>query len=81
MTASGDGELTGDGGEDKFHLIAQPDQDGDCDDGNKSEDQGVLGQGLAPLAFLGSPDFLLVVHDVILTFSNVKSARRGMKIV
>ena len=46
VTASRNGQLAGDRGEDDLQLIAEPDQDRNGDDGNKSEDQGVLDEGL-----------------------------------
>jgi hypothetical protein len=47
VAAAGDGELTGDGGEEHFDFIAEPNEDGDGDDGNEGEDEGILDQGLA----------------------------------
>jgi hypothetical protein len=50
VAASGDRELAGNRGEDGLHLIAQRDQDRDGDNGNESENQGVLNESLAFLA-------------------------------
>jgi hypothetical protein len=52
VTAFGDRKLAGDRGKDALELIAEPEEDGNGHDGNKSQDQGVLDQGLA---FSGSP--------------------------
>jgi hypothetical protein len=46
VTASRNGQLAGDRGEDDLQLIAEPDQDRNGDDGNKSQDQGVFDEGL-----------------------------------
>jgi len=68
VTASGIRELAVDRCEDGFDFISEPDQDGDGDDGNKSQDQGVLDEGLAFFApFLAECFF--VVHPTILSFS------------
>jgi hypothetical protein len=52
VTAFGDRKLAGDRREDEFYFTAKPDQNRDGDDGNKSQDQGVLDERLA---FSGSP--------------------------
>jgi hypothetical protein len=80
VAASGSRELAGDGAEDFLHFIAEPDQDGDRDDGNKSEDQGILDESLAPLAFSASARMLRKFHHLILTIDDFLSARRRMKI-
>ena len=75
MTTAGHRELTGDGGEDEFDLISKPDQNRDRNDGNESENQGVLGESLAAFAFLGPAEVSIGFHDLILSFSQKKSAR------
>jgi hypothetical protein len=50
VAASRDCELTGNGREYAFDLVAQGDQDRDGDHGNESENQGVLHESLALLA-------------------------------
>jgi hypothetical protein len=47
VTASRNCELAGNRCEDALDLIAEPDQNRDGDNGNKSQDQGVLDQSLA----------------------------------
>jgi hypothetical protein len=47
VAASRNSELARDRGEDALDLIAKPDQNRDGDDGNKSQDQGILDKGLA----------------------------------
>ena len=80
VTASGVRELAVDGREDDLDFIPEPDQDRDGDDGNKSQDQGVFDEGLAFFApFLAESFF--TVHEIIVAFSRLKSARRWMKIV
>jgi hypothetical protein len=69
VAAAGNRELAGDGGEDDFDFIAQPDQHRDGDDGNKSEDQGVLDESLAfPPLPPATADYLFVIHDLIISF-------------
>ena len=59
MAASGNGELAGDRGEDALDLVAKPNQDRNGDDGNKSQDQGVLDEGLTfPGSLLAAGLFL-----------------------
>ena len=47
MAASRNRELAGDGREDGFDFITEPDQNRNGDNGNKGQDQGVFDQGLA----------------------------------
>ena len=47
MAASRDRELAGDGREHALDLVAQGDQNGDGDNRNEGENQGVLNEGLA----------------------------------
>jgi hypothetical protein len=64
VTAFGHRQLAGDRGEDKLDLIAEPEEDGNGDDGNKSQNQGVLDEGLA---FSGSrlpTGLFLRIHEI-----------------
>ena len=80
MAASGNRELTGDRREDILYFVTQPDQHRDRDDGDKSQDQGVLDEGLAFLTpFLAR--YFSMVHPIILSFFKLKSAGRWMKMV
>jgi len=80
VTALGVRELAADRCEDDFDFISEPDQNRDGDDGNKSQYQGVLDEGLAFLTpFLA--EYFLRVHPTILSISKLMSARRRMKIV
>jgi hypothetical protein len=47
VTAAGHRKLAGDSRKDGFDLSPKPDQNRNGDDGNKSQDQGVLNEGLA----------------------------------
>ena len=74
MTATGIRELAVDRGEDDPDFISEPDQNRDGDDGNKSQNQGVLDEGLAFLTpFLA--DYVFMIHPTILSFSKLMSAR------
>jgi len=81
VTASGNRELAGDRGEDGLNFITEPDQDRNRDNGNKSQDQGVLDESLALPTFPLAAHFLLLKHGFILSVSSRLSARRYMKIV
>jgi hypothetical protein len=63
VTAFGHRKLAGNRGEDALDLIAEPEEDGNGDDGNKGQDQGVLDEGLA---FSGSPAKTLAKSPMIL---------------
>ncbi len=52
VAASGHRELAGDGREDDFDFIAQPDQNRNGDNRNEGEDQGVLDESLAFLVLI-----------------------------
>ena len=68
MAAAGNRELAGDGGEDDPDLISQPDQHRDGDNGNKSQDQGVLDESLAFLPLSpATADYLFVIHGMIIS--------------
>jgi len=81
VTALGNRELTVDRCEDDPDFTCEPDQNRDGDDGNKSQYQGVLDEGLAFLTPFLSAEFFFMIHKIILSFSKLKSARRWMKIV
>jgi hypothetical protein len=51
VAAPGNRELARDRCEDALDFISKPDQNRYCDDGNKSQYQGVLDEGLTFLAF------------------------------
>jgi hypothetical protein len=69
VAAAGNCELTGDGGEDGLNFIPEPDQNRDRHDGNKSEDQGVLDEGLASLIFSLAALDLFKFHEASLSLS------------
>jgi hypothetical protein len=82
VTASGIRELAVDRCEDDPDFTSEPDQNRNGNDGNKSQYQGVLDEGLAFLTpFLAGEYFFTIHHQTILSFSKLKSARRWMKIV
>jgi hypothetical protein len=80
VTASGVRELAVDRGENDSDFISEPDQNRDRDDGNKGQDQGVLDEGLAFLT-PSLAAYFFMIHDTILSFSELMSARHRMKIV
>jgi hypothetical protein len=80
VAASGVRELAADRGEDDFDFIPEPNQNRDGDDGNKGQDQGVLDEGLAFLTPSLAECFFMI-HDIILSFFKLMSARQRMKIV
>jgi hypothetical protein len=67
MAASGDGELAGDGREDDLNLISEPDQDGNRDNRDESQDQRVLDQGLAFLELPFAVECSETAHAIILS--------------
>jgi hypothetical protein len=81
VAASRNRELTGDRGEDGLDFISEPDQNRYGNDGNKSQDQGVFDEGLAFLTLLLVAEYFFIVHQAIVSFSKLKSARRRMKSV
>jgi hypothetical protein len=80
VAASGNRELAGDRCEDNLDFISEPDQNRYSDDGNKSQDQGVFDEGLA-FFILSLAEDSFMVHQIILSYSKLTSARRWMKIV
>ena len=81
MAAAGDDKLARNRGEDQLHLISEPDQDRDRDHGNKSQDQGVLDKSLPPLVSRLATKWFPVMHEIIISVSELLSARRQMNIV
>ncbi len=51
MAASGDCELGGDHRENEPDFVAEPDQDRDCNHGDKGQDQGIFNESLTSFAF------------------------------
>ena len=64
MTAAGHRKLAGDSREDEFDLIPESDQNRNGDDGNKSQDQGVLDEGLAFSGSLLAAGLFFRIHAV-----------------
>jgi hypothetical protein len=72
VTAFGHCKLAGDGRKDEFDLIAESDQNRNGDDGNESQDQGVLDECLA---FSGSPmaaRLSIRIHTIASFFSEIR---------
>ena len=69
VAAAGNCELTRDGGKDGLNFITEPDQNRDRHNGNKSQDQGVLDEGLAPLIFSLAALDLFKFHEASLALS------------
>jgi hypothetical protein len=53
VTAAGNGKLAGDRGKDGLYLSAEPEQNRNCDNGNKGENQRILNESLTFLVLLG----------------------------
>jgi len=79
VAASCNRKLTRDCCEDALDFISEPDQNRYRDDGNKSQYQGVLDEGLAFFSLFWAAKYFFVIHPASLSFSKLKSARRRMK--
>ena len=64
VTAFGDRKLTGDSRKDGFDYIPESDQNRNGDDGNKSQDQGVLDEGLAFSGSLLAAGLFFRIHTI-----------------
>jgi phosphoribosylanthranilate isomerase len=64
VTASGLCKLAGDGRKDALDLSPESDQNRDGDDGNKSQDQGVLDEGLAFSGSLLAAGLFFGIHTI-----------------
>ena len=64
VTAAGRRKLAGDSRKDAFDLGPEPEENRDGHDGNKSQDQGVLDEGLAFSGSLLAAGLFFRIHAV-----------------